>query len=200
MSLSSSSSSCVTVSTSRRRSWSRQRLRTMLRQPRQRLALGRDVGAGVMPDVDEGFLQHLLGGGRFTQDTQRDPVQMRRGQPVELGERRLVGQRRAREQLRERGRCARDRAVGPSARRLRDARSAGAVGDPCATARPAAPAARLSARASTNSRSDSRFRYLRAGSPTGLGARERAPARARRAGTRCARRARARRRACRREG
>ena len=70
-------------------------------QPRQRLALGGDVRRGMVPDVDEAFLQNLLGSGRFTQYTQRHGEQMRRSHAVELRERLLILHCRARQQLHE---------------------------------------------------------------------------------------------------
>ena len=69
---SSSSRVSVTVSGSRRRSWSRQRLRTMLASHVCGFALRRGVASRVVPDADEGLLQQVLGGRRFPQDTQRD--------------------------------------------------------------------------------------------------------------------------------
>ena len=45
----------------------------------------------------------FLGGSRFSQDTQRDPVQMRGRLPVEVGKRPLVGKRGPRQQIGERG-------------------------------------------------------------------------------------------------
>ena len=111
----------VTVSTSRRRSRSRQRLRTMLVSQVSGWLLAAVVDAGVVPDADERFLQHLLGGSGFPQDTQRDGVQMRRREPVELGERPLVGQRGPRQELRER--CAAAGAGGPGTARMRMTKS-----------------------------------------------------------------------------
>ena len=69
------------------------------REPGLRLRLRRAVASGVMPDVDERLLQEVLGRCRFPQDTQCNAIQMRRGEPVELRERRLIGERRAGEEL-----------------------------------------------------------------------------------------------------
>ena len=73
------------------------------REPGLRLALCGGIASRVMPDADERLLQHLLGGGGFPQDTQRDCVQMRGRMPVELGKRPLIGKRGPRQQGRESG-------------------------------------------------------------------------------------------------
>src|SRR5438105_9897022 len=137
-------------------------------QPRQRLALGGDVRPGVVPDVDKTLLQDLLGRSRFPQYTQRHGVQMRRGQAVELREGPLILERGARQQLHQarvalelllRVALHADRlpAFHPRWRSFRQRTSAW-------------PASRLSTRASTKSRSESRFTYLRTGSRTVLDA------------------------------
>ena len=129
------------------------------REPGLRLALGGGIASRVVPDADERLLQHLLGGGGFPQDTQRDRVQMRRRVPVELGKRPLVGKRGPREQVGERG-----VAVG----RSEDATGQVAVTEtvrrqapdrrPFCHSTSLAPAARFNMRASTNSRSERRLR------------------------------------------
>src|SRR4029079_16125795 len=130
-------------------------------EPRQRLAPGRIVGAGVVPDVDVGLLHDFLGDRTFTDDTQGDPVQMRRREPVQLLECKLVGQRYAREQRGKAGAALRWRRRGSLTHRGASPRTR-----PFCHSTSGAPPARFSTRASTNGRSGRLFRYTRTGTET----------------------------------
>ena len=81
-------------------------------------------------------------------------VQMRTGQPVDLLERALVGQRHSGEQQRKPRVAIARRSCALGAHQAGFGRASG----PSATARRVLRPSRLSARASTNSRSDSRLR------------------------------------------
>ncbi len=128
------------------------------------------VAAGVVPDAHERFLQHLLRSRRFPQDTERDSVQMRRRPPIELGERRLVGERGPREQLGERRAAVRARTVSGIRRGMRAGAASGVPPRSRRQSTSSRPAARFS---------DAREHEQEVGEPVQVAARRIADRRAR---------------------